>query len=163
MAQKHRTEHSSNRAKHRPSMVRKGGVSAERLARAEGVIKKMTANYLEWVENDLNTLERAVAGLKLGNENAMDIIDEIYRCSHDVKGQGGSFGFHLMTEIGALVCRYIEPLDRVTDDDVKILDLCVKAMRQVIDGRLSGDGGSEGRRIMDDLAPVVKKAKPIRA
>ena len=149
-----------NRLKSKVSMGGPGAVDPERLARAEAVIEKMTASYLDWVEADLKKLDAHLTSLKPGAADAAERIDLIYRTSHDIKGQGGSFGYQLMTEIGALMCRYIENMEgALTQEDIDLLTLCYKSMRAVITGRMAGDGGAAGRMVIDGLGKVAGKIK----
>ncbi|MEQ8226526.1 MAG: Hpt domain-containing protein [Rhodospirillales bacterium] len=148
-----------NRLKSKVSMGGPGAVDQERLARAEAVIEQMTDNYLDWVEADLKKLEQELSSLTPG-EGAAERVDLIYRTSHDIKGQGGSFGYNLMTEVGALLCRYIENIEGpVTQEDIDLMNLCYQSMRAVITGRLAGDGGDAGRMVLDGLARVAEKVK----
>ena len=136
-----------------------GAVDQERLAKAEAVIEQMTENYLDWVEADLVNLDKELAQLNPGGGHA-ERLEGIYRTSHDIKGQGGSFGYQLMTEIGTLMCRYIENVEGdLTQEDIELMTLCHQSMRAVISGRLSGDGGEAGRLVLDGLSQVAEKVK----
>jgi len=157
MAQKPQIINPPNKLKSKVTTGGPGAVDAQRLQRAEAAIQKMAADYLEWVEGDLAKLEKGLAGLSVGAPDAGQRLDDVYRTAHDIKGQGGSFGYHLMTEVGALMCRYIEKLDGLTAEDVELLNLCSRSMRAVIAGRLSGDGGQAGRMVLDGLGKVAKK------
>ncbi|PIW27031.1 MAG: hypothetical protein COW30_11690 [Rhodospirillales bacterium CG15_BIG_FIL_POST_REV_8_21_14_020_66_15] len=151
-----------NRLKSKVSMGGPGAVDPERIARAEAAVEKMTANYLDWVETDLKKLETELAALKPGAADTADRTQAIYRISHDIKGQGGSFGYQLMTEVGALMCRYIENMDGdPTQEDINLMALCYKSMRAVISGRLAGDGGEAGRMVLDGLGRVAEKVKAV--
>ena len=150
MTQKPQIINPPNRLKSKVTTGGPGAVDAQRLQRAEAVIEKMAADYLQWVEGDLAKLEKDLAALVPGAADEAQRLD-------DIKGQGGSFGYHLMTEIGALMCRYIEKLDGLTAEEVELLNLCHKSMRAVITGRLTGDGGQAGRMVLDGLGKVAKK------
>lgn len=149
-----------NKLKSKVSMGGPGAVDPERLARAEAVIEQMTANYLDWVETDLKKLETELADLKSDQADAAERMERIYRTAHDIKGQGGSFGYHLMTEIGALMCRYVENMSAGPSlEDIELMTLCHKSMRAVITGRLAGDGGEAGKAVLDGLSKVAQKVK----
>ncbi|MEK9671428.1 MAG: hypothetical protein VW268_02845 [Rhodospirillaceae bacterium] len=77
--------------------------------------------------------------------------------SHDIKGQGGSFGYGLMSEIGSILCRRIENIDTLAEGDMAPLRQCLDAMTQVIENRLDGDGGDYGLAIMAVLAPMMDR------
>ncbi len=157
MADKPEIINPPNKLKTKVSTGGTGAVTPETLAQAEASFAEMRADYLEWVEADLGKLANALAGLKVGMTAGDAIYRDLFAVAHDVKGQGGSFGYHLMTEIGTLMCRYLKDLDRVDEESMELLALCLDAMWAVINRRLSGDGGSDGRRVMAGLTRVAEK------
>ena len=82
-----------------------GAVDAAALARAEQVIADMAGDYLEWAEEDLLNMEDALDKLKAaGRKDSKEHIERIFQLAHDVKGQGGSFGYDMMTRISDQLC-----------------------------------------------------------
>ena len=72
-----------------------GAVDADALARTEQVIADMVGDYLEWAEEDaLDKLKAAEM------KDRKKHIERIFQLSHNVKGQGGSFKYDMMTRIG---------------------------------------------------------------
>lgn len=135
-----------------------GGVDAETLARAEAVIASMSGEYLEWVEDDLDAIEKVLRDLKVAAEpDRMHHIGRLFQLAHDIKGQGGSFGYDLMTLIADQLCRFIETVEAPGATALEVIQLHVAALRVVIANRLEGDGGNEGRKLYGDLRKVVKK------
>ncbi len=140
--------------------VTKGGPGAVDLAaieRAESIIASMADNYLEWVNEDLVRISDAQEELKANQDNPKDYLEKIFQVAHDMKGQGGSFGYDLMTILGNDLCRFIEALDTVSDTDVEVIDLYIATMQIVITKRMSGDGGEEGKKVLAGLSAVVQK------
>lgn len=140
--------------------VTKGGPGAVDLAaieRAESVIANMADDYLDWVEEDLVKISKAQADLKANRDDSKHRLDRIFQVAHDMKGQGGSFGYDLMTILGNDLCRFIEGKETASDIDVEVIDLYIGTMQIVISKRMSGDGGSEGTQVLSGLAAVVAK------
>ncbi len=140
--------------------VTKGGPGAVDLAaieRAESVIANMADSYLDWVEEDLVKIAKAQEELKANRDDAVNRLDKIFQIAHDMKGQGGSFGYDLMTILGNDLCRFIEEKDSVSDVDIEVIDLYISTMQIVISKRMSGDGGAEGAKVLTGLAAVVEK------
>lgn len=133
-----------------------GAVTPETLEKAEKVIVDMTGNYLEWVERDLADLDEAYAALK-AQPGVRDNLDRIFRLSHDIKGQGGSFGFMLMTAIGNELCRFIESCEEVGPGQLDVVRLHIDAMKVVIGDRLRDDGGDRGEALLVGLQQVIDK------
>ncbi len=140
--------------------VSKGGPGAVDLAaieRAESVIASMANDYLSWVEDDLVKIAKAQKNLKANRDDAEHLLDRIFQVAHDMKGQGGSFGYDLMTILGNDLCRFLEGKKTASDVDVEVIDLYIGTMQIVISKRMSGDGGPEGNQVLTGLAAVVAK------
>jgi hypothetical protein len=140
--------------------VTKGGPGAVDLAaieRAESVIANMADSYLDWVEEDLVKITKAQEALKANPDDPVDRLDKVFQVAHDMKGQGGSFGYDLMTILGNDLCRFIEGKETVSKVDLEVIDLYIGTMHIVISKRMSGDGGAEGNKVLTGLAAVVAK------
>ncbi|MBT3237993.1 MAG: phosphorelay protein [Rhodospirillaceae bacterium] len=134
-----------------------GAVDLEAIERAEAVIAGMADNYLEWVEEDLVKLQKSYDGLIGDRDNAKERMETIFGIAHDMKGQGGSFNYDLMTILGNDLCRFIEDKETASDVDVEVIGLYVSAMKVVIAQRMEGDGGAAGTEVLNGLAAVVEK------
>ena len=120
------------------------------IARAEKVISDMKGSYIEWVAQDFKKVEAAYADLIAGSGDRKEHLDKIFAVSHDIKGQGGSFGYDLVTQIGNHLCRLIERFGEDNPDEVEndAIKIHIDAMKLVIGQDLSGDGGEAGKAIL---------------
>jgi chemotaxis protein histidine kinase CheA len=134
-----------------------GAVDLEALERAEQVISGMTDSYLEWVVDDLEKIEQAYATLVSANGDKKAEMNGVFQVSHDIKGQGGSFGYDLMTAIGNELCRLIEKADKIGAGEVTAVKLHIDAMKLVIAEDLKGTGGTEGEKMLSGLQQVCDK------
>jgi hypothetical protein len=125
---------------------------------AESKIVAMKDEYLRWVGGDLDKLAEACeAALKAKDERAHH-VEELYNKAVIIKGQGGSFGFPLMTTIGSQLCRFIETQGFGLDDaKMEIVKLHVETLRLVIQQRMEGDGGAMGQKLLTGLSLAIKK------
>lgn len=140
--------------------VEKGGpgaVDLDALAKAEDVIANLADDYLDWVREDLVRLEAAYDQLKAGDGDVKDNLENIFQIAHDMKGQGGSFGYDLMTAIGDQLCRLVEKMENVGPREFNMVRVHIDAMRVVITKSLKGDGGDEGRQLLMGLELVGGK------
>lgn len=136
-----------------------GAVDLDALAKAEEVIASLADDYMDWVREDFVRLEAAFEVLKAGEGDEKENLDAVFQIGHDMKGQGGSFGYDLMTAIGDHLCRLIETLDKVGPRELVMIRVHIDAMRVVITKELKGDGGDEGRQLLMGLTLVGEKAK----
>jgi hypothetical protein len=84
-------------------------------------------------------------------------IAEIYKCALDLKGQGGGFGYDLITSIGDLLTKFMEEREAVSTRDFEIICAHVDAMQAVIRQDIKGDGDKIGNQIVDGLSELVLK------
>jgi len=135
-----------------------GGVDAKALERAEALIANLQGDYLEWAQEDAEHLMRAVANLESGHDDSTAAREELFRIAHDMKGQGGSFGYDLVTVVGDRLCRFLEKAPApLTPAQMKAVRLHAETMRLIIAQRIEGDGGTIGGELLGGLDKVIEK------
>jgi len=138
------------------SKVTVGGPNAvdeAALKRAENVIANMKNSYIDWVSSDFERVQDAYKRLVGGEGDRAENLDEIFAVAHDMKGQGGSFGYELVTAIGNHLCRLIENFGDQNPNEVEneAIRIHIDAMKLVISQDLSGDGGETGTAILQGI------------
>ena len=140
--------------------VREGGpgaVDIETLERAESVIANMTDSYIEWVQEDLQKIELAYKAMVDSSEPSKELAEAVFQISHDIKGQGGSFGYDLMTVIGNELCRLIEKNEHFGPPEIEAIKVHIDAMKLVIQNKMRGDGGPNGHALVAGIRQVGDK------
>jgi len=140
--------------------VEKGGpgaVDINALAKAEAVIDSLADDYLDWVKEDFIRLETAFKQVKAGEGDEKANIEAMFSVSHDMKGQGGSFGYPLITQVADLLCGLLEKVNSVGPRETNMMRVYIDAMRVVISHELKGDGGNEGRQLLMGLTLMGDK------
>lgn len=122
------------------------------LARAEAALNALSDRYLAWAAADLARLETCLTEVLTGpDDHRPDHLDRLFGIAHDMKGQGATFDYPLVSEIGNRLCRLLKDAPQphaAAMDRVKAL---VAAMGRVIRERLTGDGGEAGHRLLETL------------
>ncbi len=157
MASNHEVNESRNNLKSKVKVDGPKAVDQKVLARAEAVITDLASEYLEWVEGDLSKIQKAHANL-MAAPTGKEPLEIIYQISHGIKGQGGSFGYQLMTVLGDKLCLYIEKLEDVGTQEVDIIRLHIDTMRLVIRKRIEGDGGKIGAELLNGLGSIIAQS-----
>lgn len=122
------------------------GLDPVALARAEAALAALSDNYLAWADADLARLRAALDPFR---------PDMLFTIAHDMKGQAGTFGFPLVTELANSLCRLLEG-DR---DDVARATLLVELLGEAVSRRLDGDGGEDGRRLIERIPSPARCAE----
>ncbi len=135
------------------------GIDPKLLADAEAAVEEMAADYVNWVQDDIAKLQATLDKVEADPGSADAAYEEMFNISHDVKGQGGTFGYPLITRIGNSLCRYVEAFEDRSKIDPAICGAHINAMRAVITNKVAGDGGKLGAQLVTGLDAVVAKAK----
>ena len=125
---------------------------------AEMSIKDMQGDYLVWVKDDIEKLQGAYNKAAKDSGNRAAAQEEVYGFTHDIKGQGGSFGYPLMTAIGDQLCKFMEGIDATLNDaQLEVVKVHIDTMQLVIMEKMEGDGGKAGERLLMGLSAVTSK------
>lgn len=135
-----------------------GAVDAATIARAEKVIGNMAASYVDWAAQDLKKLGAGLEGLVSDQGGKRDSMIAIFETAHDMKGQGGSFGYPLITAIANELCRLIEKIEgEPNPDEIDAIRVHIDSLRLVLKERIKGDGGKQGEAMLKGLRQVIAK------
>ena len=132
-------------------------VNSEILRKAEAAIEGMCDDYLDWVQKDLANIDAAFDLLKSQKGAERENLDQIFLLAHDMKGQGGTFGFNLITTIADQLCRLVDKKDFTNKNGFDAIRVHIDAMRVVISKKIKGHGGKEGERVLKGLNRVMHK------
>jgi chemotaxis protein histidine kinase CheA len=129
---------------------------AATIANAQAAVADLADQYIGWVKDDLTRLEKAAAALA-GTADP-ERLTAIYDVAHDIKGQGSTFGYQLVTEIGALLCSYLKDCIKKGRCDGEVIAAHLQALHTVIDNRVRGDAGALGKEILEALRGAARKS-----
>ena len=107
----------------------------------------------------LDRAEQVLVGLTLkkASGDRTSEVDAVFQASHDIKSQGGSFGYDMMTSIGHELCRLIEKAGAIGPGEMEAINLHINAMKLVIAEDIKGEGGEQGKQMLSGLQQVCEK------
>ena len=135
----------------------KGAIDLAAIEKAEEAIASMADSYLDSVVDDLGNIDEAFAKLEAATGDRKEELMGVFQTALVLKGQGGSFGYDLMTTIGNELCRLIEKLDKAGPKEVEAIKLHIDSMKLVISNDIKGDGGDTGKEMLAGLQQVCDK------
>ncbi|MBB4266161.1 Hpt domain-containing protein [Roseospira visakhapatnamensis] len=142
----------------RKAPVTAGGVDLAAIEKAEALIANLQDDYLTWAEADATQLGRACDDLVNDPPDPEAAKKELFRVAHDMKGQGGSFGYDLITVVGDQLCRFVEGLEGTpTRAEAEVLRVHVETIRLILTRRMKGDGGRDANVLLDGLQRAIRK------
>lgn len=130
----------------------------EVLDRAERAVEQLSDEYTGWAQQDIDGLRQAVDLARSDPAKAATAIADIYRRALDMKGQGGGFGYDLITTVGDLLTKFMEGRESLSERDFLIIDAHVDALQAVLRDGVKGNGGALGSDIVEGLRVLGAKA-----
>ncbi len=125
-------------------------------ARADDALKSMSASFEQWLDGESARLQAArVEAQRLGWSD--EALDPVLRSAHDLKGMGATYGYPLVTQLGASLCRLIETEAgrRAARANPALVNAHVDALRAVIRDRITTNADPVGRAIVSALEARV--------
>ena len=112
--------------------------------------------YLQGVRADLAALDALLADLSQERRAWPEILEGLQRVTHNVKGQGSSFGYPLMTEIGGSLHNLLRQApDRPSPAVVRVIETHVTCLQRVIAEEIDGEPGPQGQRLVERLRALT--------
>jgi chemotaxis protein histidine kinase CheA len=128
------------------------------LERAQALVDSMAGEFELRAADEASHI-LALADLVEADETDKRVV-EIFRVGHELKGQGGTFGYPLISKIGASLCRYVESVADHHRIDLEIVRAHALALRAVASNRITGDGGPVEKQLLGELDRLLEKKIP---
>ena len=93
-----------------------------------------------------------------GDRNAQ--FEEISLIGHELRGQGGTFGYPLITIFGKSLYDVTKAPCRQDDANLEIVKAHIDTMRAVLREKIEGDGGAVGQALFKALKMAISKYSP---
>lgn len=121
--------------------------------KASQAISGLKKQYLEQTKEDVRIMKDLLLKAQKAKqqERFKFIREDFFIKVHDMKGQGSTFGYPLLTEIGAYACDLLRYKQEITDADLTVLKQVVKDAETVLEEDLMGTGGQIGADIRERL------------
>lgn len=132
---------------------------AEELSRkAADVLSDLTEQYPVWTQEELTAMTDYLNQASVADEERRFslIRNDFFGKAHDIKGQGSTFGYPLMTDVGSFICEYLRHKENFADQDITLMHDMVKLMHTILSEGLTGDGGDMGQSIRNKIGKEAK-------
>ena len=127
------------------------------IARAEAAVEALRDTYREQLVEDVASL--CALWTRIESEGVDQAkLDELHSIAHNIKGQGGSFGYDLVTDIGASLCDYLRASPRMAPNELAVVSMHIRVLKNVADNNITGDGGETGARLIEKLRQLTSGA-----
>ena len=130
----------------------------EAVARADETLKAMAGSMQQWIEADITQLQDLRLTAEAANWDAIS-VDALMGCAHDLKGLGATYGYPLVTQIAASLCRLTETEEgkAVVSGDPCLARAHVDALRAIVRGGIRTHDHPIGMALRQTLEAEVAK------
>lgn len=132
-----------------------GSDDMEAIARAEKALEELSVEFDDWLAEEVTRLLAARDSVKSGGDTS-ESYDELYRAAHDLKGEGDTFGYPLVTELCGLLCKLIDSAADRSAIPLTLVDNHVDAIHIVMRDKIKDSCHDTARAVIERLGEVVK-------
>jgi len=132
-----------------------GGIDPSAIAKAEAALKSLSANFAEWLQDELSKLEAARARIKTEGLTPQS-TENLYLRAHDLKGLGSTYEFPIITRMAGSLCKLIDDPDKRTNAPLFLIDAHIDAIRASVRDNIRDETNPVGKHLAEELEAQVR-------
>jgi chemotaxis protein histidine kinase CheA len=125
------------------------------LARAQAAVAALSRDYLNWARADLAQCRQHLAAARAEPDQRPQHVDALFGIAHNIKGQGASFVYPLMTRLGQSLCELTRHTHPFGDAALALADAHLEVMAAVLDQEARDDGTESLQAKVTELEKAV--------
>jgi chemotaxis protein histidine kinase CheA len=135
--------------------VKRGGAidPARAIKNADAIVTTVAKEFAAGLKDEFAELEQLFASYKQTND--ADDLDALFRRIHNLRGQGTTLGFPLISRIGSSFCRYIIERNQSVPVRPGIIDQHLAALRCVYQQGIDDAGDEVSQQVAAALEHAV--------
>ena len=134
-----------------PGGIKPVKINAEVFERAQAVIDQLSIEFRDRAQKDLEDLYQEMDLAQTEDSERLEHLDKIRAVLHDMRGQGGTFGLPLITQIAKSLGTYLKTDEAAKDPSLEIAQAHFEAIGHVLAENISDQNSERGRQIIEDL------------
>jgi len=134
-----------------------GTLPLEAMQRALGTLDKAVEDYADWARKYVQELVQAYTESFANVKPRRVGLKRINEIAHELRGQGGTFGYPLVSDFSKSLYYYTVAGSREDDNAMGIVKSHIDALRAVINGKVEGRGGRIGEELLTVLQMAIEK------
>ena len=136
--------------------------NADALAKAEAALKELSANFAQWMNDEIAKLDAARAKItELGFNQ--ETADQLYVHAHDLKGLGSTYEFPLITRVAGSLCKLMNEKEQRPSLPLVLIDAHIDAIRAIVRDNIRDSDHPVGKALASELEARVSAYVPTDA
>ncbi len=139
----------------------KGELPMDLIEQAEKELERAALDFTKWALEYLSKLSDLCTEALMEPGRRSTHFDEIHTLALELRGQGGTFGYPLITTVGKMLYDSTGEGCREDDKAVEIAKCHIDSMRAIIREKVGGDGGKIGQQLIKGLRMSIEKVDTV--
>ncbi|WP_374600226.1 Hpt domain-containing protein [Brevundimonas sp.] len=131
-----------------------GGIDAGAIAKAEEALKAMSAQFGQWLQDEIVKLDAAQAAIRTQGLT-QETAEGLYFRAHDLKGLGSTYQYPIVTRMAGSLCKLLDDPTKRTEAPIVLLDAHIDAIKAVVRDEIQTDEHPVGRELAETLEARV--------
>ena len=131
-----------------------GGIDAGAIAKAEEALKAMSAQFGQWLLDEIVKLDKAQTDIRTLGYNVAT-AEALYVRAHDLKGLGTTYQYPLVTRLAGSLCKMMDDPAKRMAAPIVLLDAHIDAIKAVVRDEIQTDDHPVGKILAETLEARV--------
>ena len=110
--------------------VGNGGLELAAIKRGEQALEELKDEFAEWIVEDVNRLVQRRDFYQAQTNN--DSLSDLYRASHDLRGQASTFDFPLVARVASSLCNLTDDTSYGLELPITLINAHVDAIKVIV-------------------------------
>lgn len=131
-----------------------GGIDANAIAKAEEALKAMSAQFGQWLQDEIVKLDKAQSDIRAQGYNTQT-AENLYFRAHDLKGLGTTYQYPLVTRLAGSLCKMMDDPAKRMAAPMMLIDAHIDAIKAVVRDQIQTDDHPTGKILAETLEAKV--------
>jgi hypothetical protein len=129
-------------------------IDNDAVARAEAALAAMSVNFEGWLQAEITRLSDAMSTVHAEGRSESS-MEGLYHRAHDLKGLGSTYGYPIVSQIAATLCRLIDNAEKRLLSPLPLIEVHVEAIKAAARNKITTDEDAIGRALVHELEMKV--------
>ncbi len=128
------------------------------IKQAENFMETQEINYPTWLDDDLKNLKNTFKKINPNSNNQpKNLLNDIFKISLEIKGQGGSYGYPLISYVADNICTLLDSIPKISSKDIEIIRIHIDLLSIIAKNRIKDiPNNQKTKQILNGLDKIIK-------
>ena len=128
------------------------------IKQAENFMETQEINYPTWLDDDLKNLKNTFKKINPNSNNQQkNLLNDIFKISLEIKGQGGSYGYPLISYVADNICTLLDSIPKISSKDIEIIRIHIDLLSIIAKNRIKDiPNNQKTKQILNGLDKIIK-------